>query len=120
VLHSENYLNCWWGRKGRVIGQLATPGRVATVKVKLKVMSCPCRNAVVNFAACFLRIVRSRRLLAATQTKHQVESRLLLDVVIRKSPAVLELLTSEDQALLVWGDTLLVLNLRLDVVDGVG
>jgi hypothetical protein len=118
VLHSENYLNCWWGRKGRVIGQLATPGRVATVKVKSK--SCPCRNAVVNFAACFLQSVRPRRLLAATQTEHQVESRLLLDVVIRKSPAVLELLAGEDETLLVWGDTLLVLNLRLDVVDGVG
>jgi hypothetical protein len=32
----------------------------------------------------------------------------------------LELLASEDEALLVRGDALLVLNLRLDVVDGVG
>ena len=48
-----------------------------------------------------------------------MEGRLLLDVVVRKSAAVLELLTSEDEALLIRGDTLLVLNLGLHVVDGV-
>ena len=48
-----------------------------------------------------------------------MESRLLLDVVVRKSAAVLELLTSEDEALLIRGDALLVLNLGLHVVDGV-
>jgi hypothetical protein len=49
-----------------------------------------------------------------------VESGLLLDVVVGQGATVLELLTSEDQALLVRWDTLLVLNLGLDVVDGVG
>ena len=49
-----------------------------------------------------------------------MEGGLLLDVVVRKSAAVLELLASEDQALLVRGDALLVLDLGLDVVDGVG
>jgi len=48
-----------------------------------------------------------------------VESGLLLDVVVGEGAAILELLTSEDQALLVWWDTLLVLNLGLDIVDGV-
>ena len=48
-----------------------------------------------------------------------MEGRLLLDVVVRKSAAVLELLTSEDEALLIRGDALLVLNLGLHVVDGV-
>jgi len=48
-----------------------------------------------------------------------VEGRLLLDVVIRKSSAVLELLTSEDESLLVWWDALLVLDLGLDVLNGV-
>ena len=69
-----------------------------------------------------------------------MQSRLLLDVVVRKSATILELLTSKDQTLLVGGDTLLVcsgmlvllvgvggcvdglshtLNLGLDVVDGV-
>ena len=40
--------------------------------------------------------------------------------VVRKSSAILELLAGEDQSLLVWRDTLLVLDLGLDIVDGVG
>jgi hypothetical protein len=44
---------------------------------------------------------------------------LLLDVVVRQSATVLELLASEDQALLVRRDALLVLNLALDIVDGI-
>jgi len=55
-----------------------------------------------------------------TETEDQVEGRLLLDVVIRKGAAILELLSGEDETLLVWGDTFLVLDLGLDVVDGVG
>lgn len=43
----------------------------------------------------------------------------LLDVVVGQGAAVFELLASEDQALLVRGNALLVLDLRLDVVDGV-
>ena len=39
--------------------------------------------------------------------------------VVRQSPAVLELLSSEDESLLVGRDALLVLNLGLDVVDRV-
>lgn len=48
-----------------------------------------------------------------------MEGRLLLDVVVGKGTAVLKLLSSEDQTLLVRGDSLLVLDLALDVVDGV-
>jgi len=55
----------------------------------------------------------------ATQTQDKVEGGLLLDVVIRQGAAVLQLLPGEDQALLIWGDALLVLDLGLDVVDGV-
>ena len=56
---------------------------------------------------------------ATTKAEHQVEGRLLLDVVVGERAAVLELLAGEDQALLVRGDALLVLDLRLDVLDGV-
>ena len=49
-----------------------------------------------------------------------MESRLLLDVVVAKGAAVLELLASENEALLIGRDTLLVLDLGLNVVDGVG
>lgn len=48
-----------------------------------------------------------------------MQSRFLLDVIIGKSAAILELLASENQALLVRRDTLLILNLRLDIVNSV-
>ena len=57
---------------------------------------------------------------AATGTKDQVQGALLLDVVIRKGASVFELLAGKDEALLIWGNALLVLDLRLHVVDGVG
>lgn len=43
----------------------------------------------------------------------------LLDVVVAQRPAILKLLAGEDQTLLVWRDTLLVLDLALDIVDRV-
>merc|ERR1719456_1153913 len=56
---------------------------------------------------------------ATTKAEHKVERRLLLDVVIRKGAAVLELLAGEDQALLIRRDALFVLDLGLDVVNRV-
>ena len=49
-----------------------------------------------------------------------MKSGLLLDVVIGKGTAILKLLSSKDQPLLIWRDTLFVLNLSLNVVNGVG
>ena len=48
-----------------------------------------------------------------------MQSGLLLDVVVRESASILELLAGEDKALLVRGDALLVLDLRLHIVDSV-
>ena len=56
---------------------------------------------------------------STSESENQVKGGLLLDVVVRKSSAILELLTSEDKSLLVWWDTLLILDLGLDVLDGV-
>ena len=42
-----------------------------------------------------------------------MEGALLLDVVVREGPAVLQLLAGEDQPLLVRGDALLVLGERV-------
>merc|ERR1712138_11999 len=56
---------------------------------------------------------------ATTESEDQMEGGLLLDVVVGESPAVLELLTSKDKPLLIRGDALLVLDLGLDVLDGV-
>jgi hypothetical protein len=62
------------------------------------------------------RIVTS---LATAEAQDEVERGLLLDVVVRQGAAVLQLLAGEDEALLVRRDALLVLDLGLDVVDGV-
>ena len=48
-----------------------------------------------------------------------MKSGLLLDVVIGKSAAVLELLAGENQTLLIGGDSFLILDLLLHVVDAV-
>merc|ERR1740129_259760 len=55
----------------------------------------------------------------ASQAKHQVQRRLLLDVVVREGAAVLELLAREDQTLLLGRDALLVLDLSLDILNRV-
>merc|ERR1711974_499723 len=62
---------------------------------------------------------RDEDLHASPESEHKVEGALLLDVVVGKSSSVLELLASEDQSLLIWGDSLLVLDLGLDVLNGV-
>jgi hypothetical protein len=54
------------------------------------------------------------------QAKREVQGGLRLDVVVRERAAVLQLHTTlEDQALLLRGEALLVLNRCLDVEDGV-
>jgi hypothetical protein len=56
---------------------------------------------------------------AAAQAQDEVERGLLLNVVIGQRAALLELLAGEDQPLLIRGNALLVLDLGLDVLDGV-
>jgi hypothetical protein len=58
--------------------------------------------------------------MTTTETENQVQGGLLLDVVVRESAAILELLSSEDETLLIGGNTLLVLDLLLNVLDTVG
>ena len=48
-----------------------------------------------------------------------MQGRLLLDVVVAQGAAVFKLLTSEDEALLIGRNAFLVLDLGLDVVDGI-
>mmetsp|Transcript_6403 Transcript_6403/g.13826 ORF Transcript_6403/g.13826 Transcript_6403/m.13826 type:complete len:246 (+) Transcript_6403:115-852(+) len=57
--------------------------------------------------------------MTTTEAKDQVESRFLLDVVVRERAAILQLLAGEDQALLIWRNAFLVLDLGLHVVNGV-
>ena len=73
-----------------------------------RVESCGSRNAL------------DEDLHATAKTQHQVESGLLLDVVVSQGAAILQLLAGEDEALLVRGNALLVLDLALHVLNGVG
>lgn len=59
-------------------------------------------------------------LTATSESEHQVEGGLLLDVVIRQGSSIFQLLSSKDESLLIRRDTFLVLNLGLHVFDGVG
>ncbi|KAI4970381.1 hypothetical protein ZWY2020_001295 [Hordeum vulgare] len=61
----------------------------------------------------------ARSLLATAETEHQVKGGLLLNVVVRQGTAILKLLTSKDETLLVRGNAFLVLDLCLHIVDGV-
>jgi len=56
---------------------------------------------------------------SSTKTEDQVQGGLLLDVVIGESTSIFQLLTSEDQTLLIRGDSLLVLDLGFDIVNGI-
>ena len=71
----------------------------------------------VSFTSSLEVVARSE---ASSESEHQVKGRFLLDVVVGQGSAILKLLSGEDQSLLVWRDALLVLNLGLDVLDGVG
>src|SRR5210317_394947 len=53
------------------------------------------------------------------ETKNEVQGRLFLDVIIRECTSILELFTSENESLLIRWNTLLVLDLSLDVIDRV-
>jgi len=48
-----------------------------------------------------------------------VKGRLLLNVVVRKGTAILQLLASKDKPLLVWGNSLFVLDLGLDILNSI-
>ena len=56
---------------------------------------------------------------SSAKTKYKVKGGLFLDVVVGKSTSIFELLSSKDETLLVRGDSLLVLDLGLYVINGV-
>jgi hypothetical protein len=55
----------------------------------------------------------------SSQAQHQVKRGLLLNIIVGQGAPVLQLLTSENQTLLVRRNALLVLNLCLDVLNRV-
>ena len=56
---------------------------------------------------------------ASSQAKHQVNGGLLLDAVVGQGAVVLQLLAGKDKAVVLAWDALLLLDLGLQVVDGV-
>jgi len=48
-----------------------------------------------------------------------MKSRFLLNIVIGQSPSILQLLSSEDQSLLIWRNSFLVLDLGLDILNAI-
>ena len=56
---------------------------------------------------------------ATTKTQDKMEGALLLDVIVGEGATILELLSSKDQTLLIGWDTLLVLDLGLDVINSI-
>ena len=62
---------------------------------------------------------KTEELTATPKTKDQVQGRLFLNVVIRKSAAIFQLLAGKDEPLLVRGNAFLILDLGLHFLDGV-
>lgn len=71
-------------------------------------------NAISGHYEC-----KTGELAATPQTEDQMESGLFLDVVIRKSAAIFQLLACKDEPLLVRGNAFLILDLGLHILDGV-
>merc|ERR550517_1326739 len=55
----------------------------------------------------------------SSQSENKMESALFLDVVIREGSSIFKLLSSKDQPLLIWWDSFLVLDLSLDILNGI-
>lgn len=58
-------------------------------------------------------------LTSSAKTQDEVKGRLLLDVVITQSTSVLQLLSGKDKTLLIRGNSFLILDLGLDIIDSV-
>jgi len=57
--------------------------------------------------------------LTSSESEDQMEGGFLLNIVVREGPSVFQLLSSEDESLLIGGDSFLVLDLGLDILNGV-
>merc|ERR1711868_227587 len=55
----------------------------------------------------------------SSQSENKMESTFLLNVVIGEGSSIFQLLSSKDQSLLIWGNSFLVLDLGLDILNGV-
>jgi hypothetical protein len=51
------------------------------------------------------------------KTQHKVQGRFLLNIVVRECTTILQLLSGENQTLLIGWNPFLVLNFRLDIIN---
>merc|ERR1719282_240667 len=58
-------------------------------------------------------------LTSSSETKNQVEGGFLLDVVVAQSASILQLLSSENQTLLIRGNAFFVLDFSFDIVNSI-
>ena len=56
---------------------------------------------------------------ATSKPKNQMQSRFFLNIVVTQGATILKLLAGKDQPLLIWGDSLLVLDLGFNILNGV-
>lgn len=56
---------------------------------------------------------------SSTKTENKVKGGLLLDIVVAQGSAVFKLLPCKNETLLIWRNTFFVLDLGLDIVNGV-
>jgi len=61
-----------------------------------------------------------KNLHSSSKPEHKMEGRLFLDVVIGKGSAIFQLFSSENETLLIWGNSFLILDLSLNIFDGIG
>ncbi len=58
--------------------------------------------------------------IAAAESQDQMQCGFLLDIIVSEGSTVFQLLPSEDESLLIRRNALLILDLGLDIFDGVG
>jgi len=78
------------------------------------------RTALNPVSRSLVTLVKLSSSVSSPQSQNQMKRRLLLNVVVTQSSSVFQLLSSKNQPLLIRWDSLLVLNLRLHVIDGIG
>ena len=56
---------------------------------------------------------------SSSESKDQMESGLFLDIIVSQGSSIFQLFTSEDKSLLIGWDSFLILNLGLNILNGV-
>merc|ERR1712051_1054317 len=94
--------------------KLRSRSRLQKTLTLMRVRKKPPRASALTTSSCGYSDVKFLRK-SNYKTKDKVKGRFLLDVVVRKGTAIFELFAGKDQSLLIWGNSLLILDLGLDI-----